>query len=492
MNFRNFLTIFCIIRQYCVCLDRPIEIYDVNTLSNRVEDLDAVELWKYSQKSKSEASEIFMEKYGGKPIKITRISTSMIWNNRLIIDYSLAEKFLSLFGDLIESLAIEFVSIPTNRHKIIGDFVNLYCSGTLIDFEVNNCSEGTFDGMKKPFKRVESVIFDGEWENLNNNSLSFDQLFPEMRSLALIYSTGYILEKNYPKLNELSLNAPNLNLIKLLQSNPQIQELTVRHSSAKFLKIVSDNLPNLEVISFDVPYDLDPSNAMPINFDSVKNASINDLNGRIKNCKFRFENLNSIEVLVEEDVSAEWNLFMTSFDRQKSIIISISNFTENVLNNLSSNLNSSIEVRLGCNPIEMEPLANFLNSNKELKELVLNCPKNTQSFFDRLDYWLDEEWKIAPVNNSKCSAMLTKMDIAPDQQQEGEIISDTDQMEELHLEPLSNYTETNGESNHESSTECMVYQTTAKPQNNGAENVTSLSIKMSILTLSICIMNRIF
>lgn len=485
MKFGIFFTIFCIIFEYCVCLDRPIEIDDVNKLSDRVEDLDAVELWKYSRKSKSEA--IFMEKYGGKPIKITRTSTSMIWNNRLIIDYGLAEKFLSLFGDLIESIAIEFVSIPTIRHKLIGDFVNLYCSEALVNIEVNNCSEGTFDGMKKPFKKVESVIFDGEWENLDNNSLSFDQLFPEMRTLTLIYSNGYILEKNYPKLSELSLNAPNINLIRLLQSNPQIQQLTVRHSSAEFLKMVNDKLPNLEVISFDVPYDLDPSNETPISFDSVKNASINDLNGRMKNYKFHFEKLNNIEVLMEDDVSPEWALSLTSFSGQKSLIISISNFTEKVLNNLPSNLNSSIEVRLGCNPIELEPVASFLNSNKGLKELVFNCPKNTESFFDRLDYWLDEEWKIAPVNNSKCSAMLVKMNKEPEEETTFNQVVDTTS------EPYSNDTETNSENSHGSNTECTVQQTTEKPQNNGADNFTSVSIRISIFTLIICMtMSQIF
>ncbi|XP_055302998.1 uncharacterized protein LOC129568759 [Sitodiplosis mosellana] len=478
MNFGILFIFVCIIIQYCVCLDRSIASNTRNALNisgSSVDDMNLIALLNQGRKFKSKTSEIFMRMYGEKPVEITDISTPMVWNNRLLIDHSLAERFLSVFGDLIKSLAIKYVSIPVFRHKEIGNFVNFYCSETLLEFEVNDCSEGAFDGMQTPFKKVESVIFNGVWEKLSNKSLGSNQLFPEMRYLTLVYSNGYILDENYPKLIELNLNAPNSNLLRLLQSNPQIQKMTVRDCSTNFLKMLNDKLPKLEFISFDVPYDLDQYNGTLIKFDSVKYASIYDLSGSFKSDKFHFKNLENFELLVEEDVNSEWALFMASLSGQKSLIISISNFTENVLPNLPLHLNSSIEVRLGCNLIEIEPLANFLNSNKELKTLVLKCSKNSQSFFKDLDYRLDDEWKMVPVNNSKRSSILTTMDIAQDQK---EVTTDQGQEVQTVTEPLFN------------STENAINNTTEPSK--GTNIATSFPIEMSIFTLVAAIMNTIF
>lgn len=82
---------FWIFIQHCVCFVRFIEIDNkfvcIHSAIRSIEEFNVAELWSYIQTSKSEANEIFTRKYGGKPIKITLIST-------YLVTFGTAEHFL--------------------------------------------------------------------------------------------------------------------------------------------------------------------------------------------------------------------------------------------------------------------------------------------------------------------------------------------------------------------------------------------------------------
>lgn len=464
MNFGIILILCCIIIQSCICFEVDIT---VNETDSSADDLEFFNLLNDVQKLQSSVNRYFIRKNGQMPVEITHMSNEfLILNNRLLIDYSAAEKFLSILGNVIKRLAIEYVSIPPLRHREIGNLVNLYCFESLLEIEVNNCGEGALDRMEKRFKNVESVIFDGEWQKLKNNSLSFGQLFPAMQRLTLIYSDGYILDYNYPKLTELIFISPNPNLSRLLQNNPQIQAMTLRDSSTEFLQIINENLPNLTTIAFDVPNDLNDYNGSKIIFYNVTKASINDFSWNFRSNKFHFEQLETLEVLVEEDFSDEWAVFMANQSGQKFVTIAIANFTENNSLKLPAHLNCSFTLRLGCSLIEAMPMVNFLNNNKDLKNLALNCPqKQSKAFAESLDYALDEEWKISPVNNNNCDFSLTKT----------EMISDSGQKVEDTSESIPIVTQKIDEGIQQNTTENITENITQNDTNNTTEKTQNSS-----------------
>lgn len=376
----------------------------------KLEDLNIYDLLIFAWKNESarpEANQIFLQNYGQTDIEITAVSTRFLfWNNRLLIDYDISEKFVQIFGGSISNLIIEFVYIPRRKHREIAEFVNEYCSDTLLQFASKMCTERTFDGVQKPFKNVTNVIFSGEWMELSENAIGLNALFPEMRYLTLNYSAGYILEHHYPQLSELNLIAPNRAYAKLFEMNPQVKKLQITECFAEFLYIASVKLPNLESLIFDMPKDLQDYREPMVQFESLKNVSITDFYHYLRADKIAFRNLERLELFVDENIDDELINFLKRTDGQKSIIVAMGNISDSVYTELPNDLDSLIEVRIDCNLGEIKSVVQFLENNIQMERLLLGCPRNSTEFIESLTTQLDKKWEIVSVDNNKSKFSL--------------------------------------------------------------------------------------
>lgn len=384
------------------------------------DEIEMNNLLKFALTSKDNralANEEYLRKYGQMPLEITHILPQFFfWNNRILIDYDIAENFLRAFGRSIKSLTIASVSIPMKRHRQIGKYVNEYCFETLVEFNSNMCTKDIFNDMRKPFQRVESVELGGEfWEKLVDELLALNALFPEMYRFTLDSETkGYILDLHYPKLTELNIISPNIDYVKLIEKNQQIQKIKLTDCSTEFLDTVENKLPNVVTLIFNVPKDLPQYQGSKIQFEGIKELVITDLYQSFSSDKIDFNHLDRFELLTGEYIHDEWIKFFENTDGQQSLVLSIGNISDSTIPKLPTNLKGSIELRIGCSFDEIEGTAQFLEKNKQTKHITLNCPRSSPMFHEQLSNILDKEWKINPVNENHCSFDLASLTTLPD------------------------------------------------------------------------------
>lgn len=361
---------------------------------------DLIDLLKFallSEDNHAEANQIYFQKYGQFPVEITHMSTNIFfWNKRLLVKYDLAEKFLRAFGRSIQSLTIAFVSIPFIRHRQMVKYANEYCFETLMEFNLKMCTKDVFVDIQKPFQMVKTLVLGGDFpEQSVNSTVPLNKLFPEIYRLTVDSDTnGYILGLNYSNLTELNIMSPSLEYAKLIENNQQIRKIKLIDGSTEFIEIVQNKLKNLETLIFNVPKDLPQYRGSTIQFDGVKKLVIIDLYRNFRNDKIAFNHLDCFELLIDKYVDDEWIKFFEKTGGQKTIKLSIGNINDSTIPKLPTNLEGFIEVAIGCQIDEIDGLIDFLKKNRHCKNLSLNCPRASTTFFEQLAKRLDKRWKI--------------------------------------------------------------------------------------------------
>lgn len=210
---------------------------------------------------------VFRRKHSKKVIKIfdsyLRSNSSVSDNGEAIFiyNYNTILNVLKNFGHLISKLKTEYIhgyKIGTVNMIEVSRLINLYCADTLVEFDITNLYNDFFEPMSKPFKMIEEVSVRGKFHRLGSLTLTFDELFPVMRHLSVKYVQ--IVDKSSSDRQFLRLQHVDILISRLddstlvreidvenmLRKNPQIRNLTLRHSSLKLLEAVNKYLPNLK------------------------------------------------------------------------------------------------------------------------------------------------------------------------------------------------------------------------------------------------------
>lgn len=206
--------------------------------------------------------------------------------DRIVIqDHEMAKKLLKYFGHLMSSIVVEMPEYKEHPPKSnLLEFINLYCSKTLRQFEVHGSvipDEYFFDNFTQPFDRVENLTFFGYFERPNGIKFILSELFPSLRRLIIraTQTDMSFVNENLPHLEHFdavisSYDFPNRMtdpvFRKMIENNRQIKSLRLQYSNHDLLKFVADELPklqNLKLVYYkenadDIKYN--------VNFDSVK------------------------------------------------------------------------------------------------------------------------------------------------------------------------------------------------------------------------------
>lgn len=132
--------------------------------------------------------------------------------------------FLRHFGQLISKLEIDNWDVNLKFAVHLDPYVNEYCAESLTEISFVECQTEMMQDLKKPFRKVESVRFEGC--NLGSELSSINKWFLYVRHLEVhllhLISLAMFLpgDKNENRLSK-------GNLTEILRLNPQLQTLEI-------------------------------------------------------------------------------------------------------------------------------------------------------------------------------------------------------------------------------------------------------------------------
>lgn len=251
-------------------------------------------------------------------------------------------KLLQKYGHLISRLKIEQFYSTGNGAYFIQNLTNLYCSEALIELHMvfvhftshvasssRYSAKHSVEEFKKPFKRLERLFLHGDFKDLNNQELDFNEIFPALRYLSLeligVQNISWV-DQNFSHLKELHAQIWSTHEIagffsesaveKLISTNPQIQRLTLRNSSGKLLKFIASELPAVEHLGLELC--ADPAQNIldrKIHFENVKSfkmyANIHNLLRNIV-----FEQLDEFQL---EDYQGDPTIWIEFIDKNSNL-----------------------------------------------------------------------------------------------------------------------------------------------------------------------------
>lgn len=248
-------------------------------------DLDLSELLRLAETNSipiSELNEAFRRRYPDYKIDIEKLnlnSSIKYHENKqektvLIFDYKTTYDTLKYFGNSIKKLQITndywYCRIDLS-FVVIAKAANEYASESLTHLETAFMCAQTFEPFVNPFKNVE--FFDFAYVETLHNDKTFDQLFPKLKRLNVIFVNdayyNYINCK-MPQLIDLKFFIDSMvdfpsgkaDIEGFLSKNPQIRSV-----ESNQVRMINKFLPNIENLTL---YEFELRNDETLCFENVK------------------------------------------------------------------------------------------------------------------------------------------------------------------------------------------------------------------------------
>lgn len=367
------------------------------------------------------ATDVYKRKYSQKSVDITQHSYK-----EDIIEYSDSfniEKFdqisklFQFFGHLITKVEIHGIrtEIKTGLRHIfdrtiehgIKDILKLVNNRTvdLKELILSGREHDPFKYVDKPFSNVETLsLFEIKYNTLSGEHLKFNELFPNVRRLNV--NTVYVNEINslivpFKQLEHLSINSYEIIAIgELIKKNSQIRNFTFCHGSIDLMRILCNDLPNLEYleINFVFPINL-MYNGNLIKFETVKHLKINsklEAEHTVdfpKNIFFEQLEVLDLQLRVGAHFPDEWIEFIGRNVHLKKLKLDVWYMFDEHFTSLIGNLPNLVEAFFVLDKrVTAETIITFLDANEILKKLeLLSISKN---IFQKLKIQIEHEWKL--------------------------------------------------------------------------------------------------
>lgn len=334
----------------------------------------------------------------------------------------IASKVLKYFGYLIQNLRIEHCFLPKDELISLYKLVNLHCSETLTQIHLNNELDDVFAEFSTPFKRVENVSLSGEFQRLYNSQFSFNELFPAMRRLYLgnsnIFDMNWVDQK-LPNIEHVAVNIWNwMNYSipgcfnetivgRLFKANPQIRSLDLDYVSPNLLKLVSDELQNLETLKL-AHYDMSLDDGRKsVHFEHLKSFTM-ELGTHSMPQRITFGNLEVFKTDATPEDCYRWVEFIEIDKNVKKLQVNAFLTNDEILRlaTVTSNLE---EILMMCEiDIENESVVKLIKNFKQLKKLDLQMrdTNSTDAIMNILRHTFEADWFIS--NDIENNVILKK------------------------------------------------------------------------------------
>lgn len=329
-----------------------------------------------------------------------------------ITDFNSTKSILKHFGSVISKL--EFYA-NRNHGSFISNLINLHCSDTLKELNIETFDCEIFDNFVKPFKKVKRLIIEHAHRTLRNEHLEFNEQFPALENLelrAMVCNSSDIVV-HFPNLRRFHvLNKPKrqngqhvmayLNdddVKRFILKNPKIQSISLRCDTNDFLWFISENLPQLNELTLN-DFNGDPGDQREFAFENVRSLKTDNLRGHLPN-GFR-----DLEVLKMHN-SVDWqasclDLLEKNKDlKQLEIMQTIyRNAVDlNLLIGLIPNV-VTLELHISYG-VSDNSIVNFIEANEMLEKVFFYRSKTFEETAAYLEETIGNEWDIF-VENQFC------------------------------------------------------------------------------------------
>lgn len=223
------------------CLEKIFKSFDLQNLFN----VAVANEWL-----RPAANAVYKRKFGTKKIYLLQVhfdlnSQSPIngTNAITINDFKTCLQFLRFFGSSITHLEVNYGGSISKRYNYVHQYINNYCNESLITLRFVQRPIFSIGHFEKPFVNVQNVGF--HFCDLSDKCLQFADVFPGVRRLNL---QGYGLNQRFIDVHPTHLEhliiavtdneyyhiTKRYNAMsKLVQSNRQLQSLTIKPSKLK-------------------------------------------------------------------------------------------------------------------------------------------------------------------------------------------------------------------------------------------------------------------
>jgi len=363
------------------------------------------------------AEDAFKRKYSQKvfkivdPVRMGFDDIQEVINVVYVRQYGEILRLLKYYGHLITKLSIVYSQYPqfggVNMAPII-KYVNTYCNNNLIEFDltINSDYMEVFDKMTKPFKQVKKLSLCGKYNKMASSTLSFDDLFPALRSLSLKYIQVHDksnFDYKFPHLKHLYVEIGQSDktrfteddVEKMIMTNSHIQSLKLGRCDMKMLKIVSEillDLESLQLVSFINFHHF--KNDERIVFNNVKYFSVvGQFDGILEYVEFK--NLTEFHIIGSPSYYGNWIDFIAKNPHLKILSVQKTHTTGSELKRLTElNLNLA-EISLSLNHnVEYETIADFVRKNENITKIELTIQFSSQSIAEALQKEFGKIWSI--------------------------------------------------------------------------------------------------
>lgn len=320
-------------------------------------------------------------------------------------------RLLRYFGHLISHLKLSHdVKLSESQVQKIFQLINSHCSESLTRFHISNVKNKFFDEFKRPFVNVKSVILDGEFESLSNAEFNFDDIFPEMRELAVEISfmrdTNW-MDRSFAHLEYLTAgiwNGHGFNddsVKKLIKNNQQLRSLALEFVKPNIIELLANELPHLVHLRIDCydEYITDDENSI-FHFERLKTLTIKKSSHTVPACI----TFTALEEFVTDGYSRSCYRWMDLVEKQKSlrklrVTRHLRNFEIERLVNAAMNL---FELSIICSKdVDVRNIIKLIESNEQMRKMHLSIEWTDlmETTFDALKNHFATDWSI--IQNEK-------------------------------------------------------------------------------------------
>lgn len=200
----------------------------------------------------------------------------LVENNESVIainDHSVAVNFLRHFGDLVHRVRVGSVAgnFSLAEHTELSHSIAANCAESLVELQLFNAGGYLVGESEQVFPNVKSVaVYGASYEGVQ---FALDRIYPHLEKLIVGLTNPQPMEslvRTYEHLATLFMveheMPPNNNhLMRLLQLNPQIHNLSVNYMpNTETIEFISEHLKSLESVSFEC------TESSPIHADIVQ------------------------------------------------------------------------------------------------------------------------------------------------------------------------------------------------------------------------------
>lgn len=328
------------------------------------------------------------------------------------------EKLLNIFGSSIQDLSISYSYLKPNLNGKINQLIRDKCSENVQVFSISFYHGILHSGLIPAiFPNVEQVNLCGA--HLGNIVDCLGEKFPKLNTLQLISNNSnsdHLIDHHFPHLETVMCENLNENVFKrLLQRNPQIKSVYVG-GSTNFLRIMHDNLMNLERLEIGtLPWC--PDRTIPFyHFETVKNFTLHlyppwdRRNFILQKLPFVFENLEKMELHGQNSGEIQSSGFQQyiPFIENHPNIRELTLLHDNCLKYAylgDLNLPHLEELKLqgiNLNAYNTTEFEDFFNGMKQREKAVkIHLMRYSLDTIDTLNQKLGTDWSITFVNTNR-------------------------------------------------------------------------------------------